>query len=141
MVDSGGRTPWGESIDVRCSACASKPGREVMDAAELVCWSISGAEQAREHLLAFADRWQGDGEPLGFAVAHWFAGVGEWRRAALDAVRAAWKRVTVPCERCKGSGQALQVVYSLSGARMFEHGPLQTCPDCDGYGRARSERG
>lgn len=153
MVDSGGLTPWGESIDVRCSACASKPGREVMDAAELVCWAISGAEQAREHLLAFADRWQGDGEPLGFAVAHWLAGVGKWRRAALDAVRAAWESATVPCERCEESGRVTThhtPVPGASGGLGFAAlelpgpgpgGGSRPCPDCGGHGRVRSERG
>lgn len=127
MVDSGGVTPWGESIGVRCSACASKPGREVMDAAELVCWSISGSPEAREHLLAFADRWQGDGEPLGSAVAHWLAGVSEWRRAALDVVQAA----TLPCPKCEGVGA---LVAARIGARI-------RCDCCEGFGRVARKTG
>lgn len=155
MVDSGGFTPWDEPIDVRCAACVKKPGREVIDAAWLVCMAIPtcrghgvDAWGVGDHLLAFADRWQGDGEPLGFAVAHWLAGVGEWRRAALDVVLAA----TLPCPKCEGVGAVTpsRIGSAVEGAdgsvaySITEWVPAHTntptimrvrCDRCEGHGR------
>src|SRR5262249_11742288 len=68
-----------------------------------------GDATSTEALGVWADKWQADGDPLGFAIACWLRTrtmsepVVGWRADALAGVKAAWERLTIPCAACDGS--------------------------------------
>jgi hypothetical protein len=102
-------------------------------------WEEPGDPTSIEALGVWADAWMEDGDPLGPAVRHWLATLNPgprvehfgWRAAAVAGVRAAWRRLTVECMECEGTGR--------QGPLRDQWPPelLRACTGCMGHGRVK----